>query len=94
MIRIDDRTPEQKKSHTWGVVGRDTFLSGWGEAKGGYSRATWACKWEDIDKVERWVRNRSDMIYVNVIRPDTYRPPRNTKHYHIYVVDEKHPALN
>ena len=35
---IDDRTPEQRKTHhvLWG--GTDTFLSGWGKAEGGPSR--------------------------------------------------------
>ena len=25
----DDRTPEQKKTHDWVVVGTDSFMSGW-----------------------------------------------------------------
>ncbi len=35
MVRVGDRTDEQKKTLYWAVVGRDSFLYGWGEAKGG-----------------------------------------------------------
>jgi len=93
MIRQDDRTEEQKKTHIWGVVGRDSFLSGWGGASGGYSRAAWACGPDvNADRVERWVRSRGDMKYVTVVDLSTYRPPRGTAHFHIYVVDPLHRA--
>ena len=94
MITKDDRTPEQKETHGWAVVARDKFLSGWGQAKDGYSRAAWACSTsEHLDKLERWVRNRGDMQYVSVVTLRTYRPPRNTAHFHIYVVGDDHPGL-
>jgi len=91
----DDRTPEQKVTHRWGVVGRDSFMSGWGGAEGGYSRACWAVAGDgsELTEVEKWVRNRSDMKYVNVVDLRTYRPPRGTAHFHIYVVNPGHPAL-
>lgn len=89
----DDRTPEQKNTHRWGVVARDRFLSGWGGASGGASRCAWACAPDvDIDRVERWVRNRGEMRYVNKVDLSTYRPPRGTAHFHIYVCDSGHPA--
>jgi hypothetical protein len=92
MIREDDRTDEQKQTHNVLVKGKDTFLSGWGGAEGGASVAAWACTPDDMYQVERWVRNRGDMRYVDIV-PDTYRPPRSTAHYHIYVADENHPSL-
>lgn len=88
MIRVDDRTPEQRKTHRWGVVMRDKFMSGWGGAQGGYSRAAWAVGPDvNIDRVERWVRSRSDAQYVSVVDLNTYRCPRGTAHFHIYVVE-------
>ena len=90
-VRKDDRTPEQKKTHNWLITATDSFMSGWGEARGGLSKCAWACKSEHVDKVEEWVRNRGDMKYVNVTCNDWY--PRNAKHVHIYVVDDDHRAI-
>ena len=90
-IRKDDRTTEEKKQLDWLVTGTDRFLSGWGQAEGGASKCAWACKFSDLDKVEKWVRDRSDMKYVNVTNRPWY--PRNAKHVHIYAVKEGHPAL-
>lgn len=42
-IKVDDRTPEQRETHRWGVVARDKFMSGWGQAFNGASRCAWAC---------------------------------------------------
>ena len=93
MIIQDDRTPEQKKTHVWGVVGRDSFMSGWGGATGGYSRAVWACGPNvDSDRVFNWVKSRKEMRYVSLVDLATYRAPKGTAHLHIYVVDEYHPA--
>jgi len=91
MERQDDRTPEQMKTHTWIVAGTDKFMSGWGKARNGTSYAGWACEYEDLDKVERWVHNRSDMKRVRVVGTD-WRP-RGVGHTHIYIVDDKHPSL-
>jgi hypothetical protein len=88
MIRQDDRTPEQRATHRLGVVMRDRCMSGWGGATNGYSRAAWAVGPDvDINRVERWVRSRSDAQYVRVVDLNTYRPPRGTAHFHVYVVD-------
>lgn len=92
MIIKDDRTEEQKKTHVWGVVGRDSFLSFWGEARGGFSRAAWAAHPDvPLYKVEDHVKARPEMKYVNVVDLRTYRPPRGTKHFHIYVCNPDHP---
>ena len=89
MTKVDDRTAEQKATHRLGVVARDKFMSGWGGASGGVSRCAWAVNTSEvnINRVENWVRSRSEMRYVNVVDLNTYRPPRGTAHFHIYVVD-------
>ena len=90
---VDERTKEQKESHPLVVLGTDTFLSGWGRAENGASYAGWACRLEDEYKVERWVRNRGDMIRLRFVGKG-YRPnPFYCAHCHIYVVGEDHPAL-
>lgn len=92
MVIQDDRTPEQKLTHKWGVVARDKFMSGWGQCRNGISRCAWACHPDvNIDRVERWVRSRKEMIHVNVVDLSTYRP-KNTEHFHIYVADVDHVA--
>lgn len=91
MIKNDDRTPEQRLTHRWGVVARDNFMSGWGQASNGYSRCAWACAPDaDLNELEKWVRNRDEMRYVSVVDLNTYRPPRGTAHFHIYVCDRDH----
>lgn len=97
MERKDDRTPEQVKTHQWAVVAKDKALSGWGGAAGGASRCAWAVPNEwigdgSIEAVETWVRSRSEMRHVNVVNLSSYRPPRGTAHFHIYVCDDAHPA--
>ena len=89
----DDRTEEQKQTHTCLIKGYDTFLSGWPSCYD-HSYAAWACKLADSDKVLKWVKSRSDMLNVRIVS-DNYRPAaRNGKsHYHIYAVTENHPAL-
>lgn len=95
MKKEDDRTPEQKKTHTYAVVASDRFLSGWGGASGGVSRCAWACSPDiNIDRVFNWVKDRSEMRYVNIVNLNTYRPPRGTAHFHIYVCEQNHPALS
>lgn len=88
----DDRTPEQKKTHSWLVIGTDRFMSGWGKAKGGVSYAVWACRPEDRHEVLSWVENRSDMKRVRET-VDPYKPS-GKGHCHIYYVDDNHPALH
>lgn len=92
MILQDDRSKEQKETHSIIIMGTDRCLSGWGEARGGPSYAGWACRPKDARKVEGWVRSRSDMMRVRTVFGG-YKPPRGAGHVHIYVVDEGHPAL-
>jgi hypothetical protein len=94
MIRQDDRTEEEKKTMTLAVVGRDAFLSGWGAASGGYSRAAWAFDQGAVNdaRVFNWVKSRSEMRFVSLVSINDYRPPRGTSHFHIYKVDVNHPA--
>ena len=92
-IRKDDRTEEQKKTHTYLVTATDKFLSGWGQASGGSSKCAWACdNFDDAEKVLTWVENRSDMKYVNLNTSGKWYP--SAAHVHIYVVNDLHPALN
>lgn len=94
MTKVDDRTPAQRTTHRMGVVARDKFMSGWGGAAGGVSRCAWAVNLAEvnIDRVERWVRSRSEMRYVTIVDLTTYRPPRGTAHFHIYVVKSQDSA--
>ncbi len=82
--REDDRTPEQRKTHTWLVVGTDSCLSGWGGARGGLSYAAWACKPEDRHECLAYVEGRSEMKRVRETT-DPYSPGRGCSHLHIYV---------
>ena len=92
MIMQDDRTPEQKQTHRYLVIGTDKFLSGWGRATGGVSYAAWACETHsDSETVYRWVKSRADMRRVRTNYGD-YRP-RGVGHCHIYVAKPGHPAL-
>ena len=95
MIKRDERTPEQRATHQWAVVARDTLMSGWGDAKGGTSRCAWAMPAYsiNINRVFYWVRGRTEMKYVHVVDLSTYRPPRGTAHFSIYVVGPTHPAV-
>lgn len=92
----DDRTAEEKATHRWLVVMTDSFMSGWGEARGGLSVCAWACKDErEAATVEHWVRSRRDARRVRTVidGPRRRYRPRNAAHFHIYVPREGHPAL-
>jgi len=86
MILVDDRTEEQKKTHDLIVLGTDSFLSGWGEARGGKSYAGWACPGSVVNQVESWVRQRGDMKRVRIVAGN-YSPPSGPGHCHIYVAE-------
>lgn len=91
MQRIDERTMEQRKTHTWLVTATDRFMSGWGECASGNSKCAWACKLADVDKVLSWVESRDEMKYINVTNRPWY--PHNAEHVHIYVVEDWHRSL-
>jgi hypothetical protein len=88
--RVDDRTADQKQTHTFLVTATDKFMSGWGMAKGGASKVAWACKPEHYEAVLRWVSSRKEMRYVSATTK-TWRP--RAAHVHIYVVGDNHPAI-
>ncbi len=90
----DDRTEEQKKTHYLAVVAKDKFMSGWGGARGGASRCAWAVSADqDAHALLEWVRGRSEMRYVNLVDLRTYRCPRGTMHFHVYVAGPEHRAF-
>ena len=89
MLRDDDRTPEQMQTHTWLVIGTDSFMSGWGKASFGNSYAAWACTPEDRRACLGWVESRSDMKRVREAPAHDYRPSGNG-HLHIYVYNGQH----
>lgn len=93
MKLVDDRTDDQKLTHTVLITATDKFMTGWGEAAQGLSKCAWACtRSQDWEKVYKWVKARKEMKYVNVTFNNW--KPRNAAHVHIYVVNENHPSLN
>lgn len=90
----DDRTEEQKKTHFLAVVARDDGMSGWGQAKNGASRAAWAFDHTKVnsDRVFNWVKSRREMKFVNVVDLRTYRAPKGTMHFQIYVAEPNSTA--
>ena len=87
----DDRTEEQKKTHSVLYGGVDLFLSSWGPPAhlGVKSRAYWACEPEHADRVRWWVSSRSDLEQIQEGRPRWHK----NDWVHIYVVGDEHPAL-
>lgn len=93
----DDRTEEQKKTHRWLVIAKDKSMSGWGEARRGASWCGWACStFDQMERMEKWVRDRNEMIYVSVRKDEgkRIRLGRSCVHFHLYVGDESHPAFH
>ncbi len=90
----DDRTPAQKLTHIWLVVGSDPFVSGLGArafGEGFKSFAAWACTNEDLPRVELWVKNRKDLKRVRTVLAKTYRP-KGYRECRVYLADENHPV--
>jgi hypothetical protein len=95
MKTVDDRNESQKITHKWAIVAKDKCMSGWGGATGGASRVAWAIDGgANAEKLLRWVSARSEMVNVNHVNLDTYRAPRGTSHFHIYVANASHPAFD
>ena len=88
----DDRTEQERETHTVFYGGIDQFMSGWGKAPE-LSRAYWACRPEDADRVRRWVLSRGDIKKVGC--PPSVHPPvhKDLNHTHVYVVRDGHRAL-
>lgn len=91
----DDRTPEQQQTHRYGIVAKDKFMSGWGQAANGASWCAWATdNLQDADKLLDWVRRREEMRFIRVVNLAKYKPAYGAAHFHIYVVDPQfHPAF-
>ena len=71
---IDDRRTEEDKAATIGfVVATDSFMSGWGEARGRSLFAVPVRNWAEAVTVENNMRARSEMKRVRVVGKD-YRP--------------------
>lgn len=64
----------------------DAFLSRF--APGGRSFAAWACRYDELERVERWVSSRSEAKRVRIVL-DPYRP-KGPGHLHIYVWEGKY----
>ena len=92
MILQDDRTPDQRKTHTIIIAMTDRFMSGWGQAQDGTSYAGWACEPQDAATVLDWVHGRTDAMRVREV--GTNWRPQGQGHTHIYVVKPGHPALS
>lgn len=98
----DDRDEKEIVTHTRGVIARDTFLSGWGKAKGKTSYAVWAYDPNVLRgaAILSNIKDRDEMRNVNIVElttpkgKDTYShlPPRG--HIHIYVMNPGHPHAN
>lgn len=86
----DDRKPEQRETHRYGIAMTDAFMSGWGGARGGSSVAIWACPVDWLSHVEGCVRQRGEARRVRQVDLKTYRPRRGVAHVHVYVVEEGH----
>ncbi len=101
----DHRKEELIDSHTVGVYAYDKCMSGWGEAEGGWSIAIWYCKPMDANKVEEWVENRGEMIWVGqemdsvvidkaiLVCQNQGQYSKKVAHVSLYSVGEGHPAL-
>ena len=84
----DDRTPEQRATHQYLVIGTDRFMSGWGKAEGGASYAAWACgDYAAMKECMEQVERRSDMRRVRdtIDTPTAPYRPKGRGHCHIYV---------
>ena len=79
----DDRNDEQRAQLSILVIGTDTFMSGWGLAKGGVSYAAWATDEAHLSDTLAWVERRKDLKRVRVVY-GSYKP-RGQGHLHIYV---------
>ena len=93
---IDDRTDEQRRTHTVLVLGTDDVMTRWGRECGmvgrtGRSLAAWACKPEHVQTVTAWAKGRNDLKHVRTATECTF--PRKGDHIHIYVVDDDHVSL-
>ena len=94
----DDRNASERDYMRNLVIGTDSFMSGWGKAKGGVSYAAWACTEAQLNECREWVESRSDMKRVRAVYDGdglcAYRPSRNCAHMHIYVYGGQRKKCN
>ncbi len=90
VVYKDDRTDEQRLTHTVIVSAIDKFMSGWGRAANGKSVAAWACRPEHADRVFAWVKSRGEMRNV---RMSDHAFRSGAEHTHIYTVNDGHASL-
>lgn len=96
----DDRTEEQKSTHTNLIVMEDSFMSGWGRCEHGKSYAAWAYEDHNVDTVVDWVSSRSDckrwwddcLGGSTVFCEENGEPLKDHDAFHIYVISDGHPA--
>ena len=92
----DDRSEDQKESHSVLVGGYDKFLSGW-RCWDGTDRqdsyAFWACQPENKEVVEAWVTARPEFRNVKQRRYEWCYEKAKSADVHIYLVDEGHRYL-
>lgn len=67
------------KKRSWFVTMTDTFMSGWGMARGKKSKLVIGpMKWDDALQIEKAARRRPEMKYVNIRerkgKPDSWYP--------------------
>ena len=77
----DDRTEEQKRTHSVLVVGTDPFMSRLGL---GTSVAAWACEPADLLSCLAWVENRGDLLRLRIIHDEKRWRPK-ADHVHVYL---------
>lgn len=93
MIIQDDRTPEQKLTHLWGIVATDLSMSYWGECPNGKSIIIWALEnYSQAEIILEWVKTRPEMKRPALVNLKNYRI-RYGQHCHIYVTNGNHPVL-
>jgi hypothetical protein len=104
----DKRTNEQKQLDQYFVMGKDTFMSGWGHAENKVSYAVWVCKDKnDRDKLKEWVKSRGDIkdiltgttkrleFYIKAMAISNEKLNDGTgQHISIYQTTKNHPAFN
>jgi len=98
---VDDRDENQKMTHDTLVIGSDSFLSGWRQARGRGSCAAWAIDVSavSLDRVRSHIANRIGITYVIVrhcfgdATPEKLGLANSCASYdlHIYVIDSSHP---
>ena len=97
----DRRTEEQKQKLKYFVMGTDTFLSGWGQAKDAISYAVWFCETEEQHKkLKSFVKSRPEMTRIILGTAESFERMLERKplmaeknHISIYATDEKHIAF-